>query len=306
MTFCKCSATLNNTGAPGTQRIVRDGAKLIAVLLKADDGTANVILDSETINQDFVDGKINEVDPTKRWYPIGEFKSVEDVRADAATESFTDGSSGITQQGVRAFLGWLLDFAPKYIENLKAFGCNKFGLFIIDECGNLQGSISIDGTQLKPFKVNELSWNPTFIKKSSAAVSKVQLGFEFSQLEADSNIRVLNDNEITADLLGAEGLLELKGVVTSPSTTGFVVALTVDYDRDFDPVKVLAWIITDYILFNTSTNLPIVITSVTEAPEGTYTFVIPTQSSTDVLRLTNDRTSGNKPGFALEELITIP
>lgn len=307
MTFCKCSATLSNTGTPSKQRVVKDGALLIAVLLKADDGTLNVIESTDVIDQSFVDGKINEVDASKRWYPIGKFESVEDLRADAATESFTDGSSGIVQQGVRTFIGWLLNFAPKYIDNLKGFSCQKFGLFIVDDCGNLQGSISTDGTQLKPIRVNEQSWNPNaFIKGSDTAVSKIPLSFEFSQLEADANLRVLDETEVTADLLEIEGLNELEGVQTSITTTGFVTALTIDYDADFSPVIVNDWVITDYILFNTTTNLLITITTVTEAPEGTYTFVIPTQGSADILRLTNDRTSGNKPGFALEELITIP
>ena len=67
-TFCKCSATLSNTGTPSKQRIVKDGSLLIAVLLKADDGTSNVIEDADVVDQSFVDGKINEADPTKRWY----------------------------------------------------------------------------------------------------------------------------------------------------------------------------------------------------------------------------------------------
>jgi len=306
MAFCKCSVTLSNTGTPNNQRVVKDGVKLIAVLIKADDGTLNVINDTDVVDQTFVDGKINEVDATKRWYPIGEFKSVEDIRADPTTESFTDGSSGVTQQGVRTFVGWLLDFAPKYIDNLRGFSCQKFGLFIVDECGNLQGSISTDGTQLKPIKVNELSWNPTLIKASATLASKVQLAFEFAQIESDSNIRVLDETEVTADLLEVEGLVELDGVQTSITTTGFVTAITVDFDRDFTPIKSIGLVITDFILFNTTTNLAIVITSVTEAPEGTYTFVIPIQTSADILRLTNDRTTGNLPGFALLELITIP
>lgn len=307
MAFCKkCSGTISNTGTPSKQRIIKEGEKIIVVPLKADDGTANVIVDTDVVDQAFLDAKINEIDPTKRWYPIGGFKSVVDERADPTTETFTDGSSAPTVQGVRAFVGWLLDFAPKYIDNLIGFSCQKFGLFIIDECGMPQGSISSDGTQLKPIKVNELSWFPTFVKTTKAAVSKVQLAFEFSQLESDANLRVLNESEVTADFLEAEGLLELNGDVSGESTTGFTIDLTIDFDRDFDPAKVIAWIITDYILFNTTTNLPIVISSVTEAPEGKYTFVIPAQSSSDILRLTNDRTSGNKPGFALEELITIP
>jgi len=59
-------------------------------------------------------------------------------------------------------------------------------------------------------------------------------------------------------------------------------------------------------LFNTTTNSAIVITSVTEAPEGTYAFLYPIQTAADVLRLSTDRTTGNKPGKFLEELITLP
>lgn len=305
MIFCKCSATLSNTGAPSKQRVVNQGAKLIAVPIKADDGTFNVILNTDTIDQTFLDAKINNDDPSKRWYPIGEFKSVEDVRADPITEGFTDGSSGVSQQGVRTFVGWLLDFAPAYIENLGGFKCIKFGLYIIDECGNLQGSVSQDGLQLKPIKVNELSWNPTLVKGSPTAVEKVQLAFEFAQIEADSNLRVINEDEVTADLLAAEGLVVLDGAISSITTTGFFMALTIDFDDFLDLREVIAWVLADYDLFNVTTNLSIVITSVTEAPEGGYTFVFPIQTSADILRLKNNKTTGLKPGFALEELITI-
>jgi hypothetical protein len=276
--------------------------------MKADDGTPNQILASDTIDQAYIDALINNEDESKRWYPIGVFKNQEDVRADALTESFSDGSSILTQQGVRTYTGWLLNYAAAYLEALESFKCHSFGLFIVDDCGGLTGSISRDGSALRPIRVNEKSWNPTYVKATPTAGAKVQLQFEFSQLEKDKYLRVIADDEITADLLDEEGLLPITGTAASISTTGFEIPLTVDYDIFLNAEKevVPGWVAADFALFNRTTNSSIVITSVTEAPVGTYTFVIPSQSSADVLELTNVKTTGQKPGFALKEEIIIP
>lgn len=304
--FCACNGTLINTGVPNKQRIVASGVKLFVVPMKADDGTANVILSTDTIDQAYVDALINQEDPSKRWYPIGEFENQEDLRADAVVETFASGASSITQQGVRSYTGWLVNYAPKYIENLKSFKCSEFGIFSVDSCGALTGSESKDGTKLAPIRVNGNSWNPMYVKATPTVSAKVQLQFEFSQLERDASLRVISENEITADLLDAEGLLEINAAISAEATTGFVAALTVDYDIFQDASKsiVPAWVLADFVLFNQTTNLPIVITSVTEAPEGTYTFVIPAQTAADVLLLTNDKTI--KSGFNVYQTISIP
>jgi hypothetical protein len=301
--FCACNGTQLNTGVPNKQKIVSSGVKMFVSYMKADDGTENGILPNDTIDQTYLDGKINEVDPSKRWYPLGEFKQQEDVRGDAITESFSDGSSKITQQGVRTYLGWLLDYAPKYLENLKSFKCVDFGVYMVQSCGDVVGSVNSDGTLLKPIRVNKGSWNPTYVKGTSTVSPKIQLAFEYSMLEKDENLRVIPNTEITADLLNAEGLLELNAAITGIVATGFVAALTVDYDAFTDPSqsKVEGWVDADFKLFNNTTNLAVVITSVTEAPKGTYTFVIPAQTAADELELTNDLTA--KPGYHLKETI---
>ena len=308
MEFCACSGSLLNTGTPNKQRVVASGVKLIAVRMKADDGTENNILSSDVIDQAFVDAKINNDDDSKRWFPIGEFKNQEDVRADPLTESFSDGSTIITQQGLRTYLGWLINYSPAYLGALESFKCQSFGLFAIDDCGGITGSLNVAGTALRPIRVNEKSWNPTYVKATPTVSAKVQLSFEFSQLEKDKSLRTIAEDEITADLLDAEGLLPLKAAISAEATTGFVAAITVDFDIFFDAEKekVIGWVLGDFALQNKTTNLPITITSVTEAPEGTYTFVIPAQSAGDVLELTNVKTSGQKPGFGLEQQITIP
>ena len=184
MNLCECGNTLN-TGAPNQQRVIATGSKLFLVAMKADDGAPNVIASTDDIDQAYLDALINNEDKTKRWYPIGEFKSGEDVRADALSESFTDGSSHVTNQGVRSYVGWLIDYAGKYIEQLKSFGCGEFGVYVMSPCGNLTGSVSNDGLSLRPIRVNNSSWNPTLVKASPTVAGKVQVAFEFSQLEKD-------------------------------------------------------------------------------------------------------------------------
>jgi hypothetical protein len=308
MELCACSGSILNTGTPDNQRVIASGVKLFAVKMKADDGTLNEISSADTIDQAYLDALINNEDESKRWYPIGEFRNEEDLRADAVTESFTDGSTAITQQGVRSYTGVLVDYAPKYLEALKSFSCADLGIYSIDACGSLTGSISKDGTALRPIRVNAPSWNPTYVKQTPTVSGKVQLSFEFSQLERDSYLRKISEDEVTADLLAAEGLIPLSGAISGEATTGFVVALTVDYDIFLaaEKTKVPAWVITDFALYNKTTQAAITITTVTEAPEGTYTFVTPAQTSADVLELTNLKTTGLKPGFGLKVDVTIP
>lgn len=308
MDFCACNGSILNTGTPNKQRVVASGAKFLAVPLKADDGSFNQILASDVIDQAYLDARINDEDESKRWYPIGKFDNQEDTRADPITETFSDGASAITQQGVRTYVGWLVNYAPVYLEVLYSFSCFDFGLFIIDPCGALTGVVTKDGTALRPIRVNQNSWEPRYLPATPTVSAKVQLSFEFSQLVADKDMRVISEDEVTADLLNAEGLLPLKATISGESATGFVAALAVDYDLflDASQEEVPGWVSADFALQNKTTNLAVAITSATEAPEGTYTFVIPMQSAADVLELTNVKTSGQKPGFALKEEITIP
>lgn len=304
--FCACSETLRNTGKPNQQRAVSTGKKLFIVPIIADDGTENGIANTDTINQAFLDALVNNPDPSKRWYPIGTFVNQEDVRGDAITESFSDGSSSITQQGVRAYTGWLKSYAPIYIKNLKSFKCTPFGIYSVDACGDITGSVNKAGTLLRPIQVNEESWNPTYVKGTPTVLPKVQLQFEFAMLEVDESLRTIKASDITADFLAAKGLLELVGTPSAEATTGFIIDLKVDYDAflDADKAQVPGWLLADFDLFNETDGATVTITSVTEAADGVYTFVIPAQTAADVLTLTNDLTA--KPGFNLSTTVTIP
>jgi hypothetical protein len=303
--FCSCSATLKNTGTPSTQRVIKDGTKIFAMRLYGDDGVRNEITSTDTVDAAFIAAMINNADYSKRLYPIGEFRNVESLRADPVTESFNDGSSSITQKGVRTFTGALINYSNAYISQLESFSCSKFGIYTVDDCGNLTGSLSADCLSLYPIRVNESSWYPSLMKGTDTTVGKVNLAFEFHQLEQDANLRVILKSEMTSvDLLETDGLEDVTATISGEATTGFVAALTIKYDAFQTAVPVVGETVASFEAYNVTNSASITLTSSSEAPDGTYTIIMPAQTSADIIRLRFAAASAT--GYWMEQLITIP
>ena len=301
MALCLCSLTLGNTGTPSKQTIAAVTKKVVFVPLYADDGTRNSVASTDTLNLAYFTALVNNADASKRWYPTPEIKNITDERADPTVETFTDNTTAIAAQGVRSFLGLANNMGGVFLSKLQAIKCNKVGVYFIDECGKLVGTVSADGLSLYPVAISDGSFDPRMVKTTDSTIAKVQLGFNVSSLEQDYNLRVV-ETEADADLLNLSVLLDVNAAISAPSTTGFVAALTLDYGPFGDAIKVKGWLLADFVLYNETSEAAIVITSVTEGPDGTYTFVIPAQTPADVLTLTS-----SKDGFELvAATITIP
>jgi hypothetical protein len=294
MAACNCDITLNNTGTPSCTPIMGVGVKPIMVPLTADDGTANVItISSYTGSQAEWDARTENLDRSKRYYPLPEFKNVEDVKGDTIFESFNDTSNLFVQEGTRTYTGILPNQAPTLLGNLKDAKCTKFGLFIIDDCGNLIGNISSDGLSLEPVPVDQNTWNPILIKSTDTTVQKIQLSFEFSRLTKDEDLRIIKSTDSEIALLGLDGLVDLEASFATITATGAFA--TVTYDRGeaanvpFENVLVGEW-----TLFNKDTALAVVPSSANETPAGVYEFVYTAQTAGDIMQL-----SLIKDGFEL-------
>ena len=308
-TFCGCNGTIRNTGVPNSQLKIEDGTGIIVVPLVADDGTENVIRRSDTLNQAYFQAKVTHPDPSKRWYPIGNFTNVTNERAESSFETFSDNSRSRTVKGLRTFTGWLLNYAPAFAAAIESLRCQKIGIFYYDDCGEPTGEFCMDmsdpqNDKFKPVPVNESSIDSLVILQSDAAAGKVQMQFDFSQLAQDKNLRKLTSEEMGgANLLELDGLIPTKTAISAESSTGFTAAITVDYDK-WETDVVTGLVLADFALFNETQNTAVTITSVTEAPKGTYTFVIPSQASADELTLT--QAEGTEKPFGIDTTITIP
>jgi hypothetical protein len=308
-TFCGCAGEIRNTGVPNRQQKIEDGTSLIYVQKFADDGTENVIKRSDTLNQAFFQAKVNNPDPSKRWYVLGNFINVANERADSTFESFSNGNSSRTQKGIRTYLGWLVGYNPIYASVIESFRCFEGGVFTIDDCGQIIGIFCPDNADpqndvLKPQPLNKGSIDSKVILASDAAAAKVQMSFEFSQLMRDAQLRLLTNEEMgDANLLELIKLQPIKTKITTPSTTGFVAQIQLDYDS-FTAIPITGLVPADFRLFNRTTNAVVVITSTAEAPVGTYTFVFAAQGSGNVLSLT--QSVGTVKPFGVTARIAIP
>lgn len=298
--ICNCSLTLSNTGVPGKQSIAAVTKKLVFVKMYDDDGVRNSIASTDTLDQAYFDALVNQADASKRWYPTPEIKNITDERGDPTTETFTDNTVAVTIAGARTFTGVMLSMGSVFLGKLEAIACNNVGVYYIDNCGKLSGTISADGTKLYPVEIADGSFDVRLLKAADTAIAKVQVSFTVSALEKDANLRIA-EPESDADLLKLSGLLDVNAATSGESTTGFVSALTLDYGSFGDAIKVKGWALADFSLYNETSASSVAITSVTESPQGTYTFVIPAQSPADVLTLT-----GSKAGYDLSASITVP
>lgn len=293
MAACNCDITLNNTGTPSCTPIMGVGVKPVMVPLTADDGTANVItIASYTGSQAEWDARTENLDRSKRYYALPEFKNVEDVKGDTIFESFNDTSNLFVQEGTRTYTGVLPNQAPTLLGNLKDAKCTKFGLFIIDDCGNLIGNISSDGLSLEPVPVDQNTWNPILIKSTDTTVQKIQLSFEFSRLTKDEDLRIIKASDSEISLLGLDGLVDLEAAFDTIVALG--ANAVVSYDRGEASKVAFTGAEADLTLFNKTDLSSVALSSATETPPGTYALVFAAQTAGDILQL-----SVIKDGFEL-------
>lgn len=302
---CNCNATLNNTGTPTCEPLMSVMKKIIIVPLFDDAGVENYIDLTTTLNQAYFTARLNDSDPSQRWYPTPEIKNITSEKADSVFEEMEDASKFFIRQGIRSFAGLMPKQSPAFLGKLEGFRCRQIGVYIIDKDGNLIGSFTETG-KLFPIRVDESSWNPTLVFGTDTTVQKIALGFDFHVDENDSDLRMITATDISpVNLNSISGLLDVNAAYSAPSTTSFVAELTLDYGSIINPLVVKGWVAGDFSLYNVTDSLAVTILTVTESPSGTYTFTFAAQTSGDSLRLSATK-SGYDTSTLDDTLIVVP
>lgn len=290
---CACNEGLKNTGTPGCPTIMNYAEMLIAVPKYGSDGTLNYIDLTATLDAAYFTGKINEADVEDRWFPIPRFKNAASERAESVSEGYDDGTSSYIHQGVRPFSFLIPKQSAELLGQLEAFRCVEFGVYIVDRSGNLRGSLKEAG-KLYPIGVDNQSWIPQLTFGTASTIEKINLSFNFDLVEQDSDLRIILASELTGtNLLSLKGLLDVYVEYSSISTTGFKAKLFLKYGSALTKVPVKGLTITDFVdealatskLYNVTDSASLAITSVTESPDGTYTFVFVAQTVADKIKV---------------------
>lgn len=293
--LCVCGTGGGNTGVPSCFPFFDVTKQLILTEYYKTDGTINGIdlstLVGDIFTQADLDARVKDIDPRTRWYPTPELKNITDERSDDIVEEFEDSSKVFIQEGARSFEGMSVrGNDPVFLGNMKKWRCQTLGYYQIDKSGNLIGAFNRPGW-LDPILVQDDSFSASLIRGTDTTKQKVSIKFDVSQLEDDADLRMIQASDITANLLGVGGLLDVVAETpTSITTTGFDVQLNTLFGSVNNPIPAEGLQLADFSMAEISpTPGPIVITSVTESTTvpGLYTFVIPAQTSGDLLRVSN-------------------
>lgn len=311
MAICVCGSGNLNTGRPTAEGEIRQARIIVFVDIRDNLNAYNEILGTQSIDQAFLDGKTNNDNISQRFYPVGPFFDVQDTREEPKMVDRDDTTRSTVLRGRRTYMGKIVGCSPVYEERINKFKERKVGVYGISACGDLIGAVNSDGTALRPIPINQTSLYATYNVGNNDDQGILTVAFDYLPTFNDSDMRQIPCSDVTDKdaILNIEGLKDLKAdLVGTASGTGFTINLREDYDS-FPVVSTVAvegWDIDNFKLVNLATNMPVAITSVTQAPVGTYAFVYGTLASGTKLRLTNVKTSGERPGYALEIDVTIP
>lgn len=301
---CRCNIGLSNTGTACTP-IAEVAKKLIVVEYFKEDGSVNSIdLSTATFDQTFFSNLVNQSDPKLRWYPLPNMKNVTTERAEPIRESFDDGSVAFVGQGSKSFTGIIINGAPQLAKSLESVRCVEIGVYIVDKTGNLLGSGITDGF-LQPFRLDKDSFSVRVIPATDTTIQKVEVSYNYSIDEKDEDVVMVTAEEMTYSPVNLQGLLDITAVYSSISTTSFKATLKTVYGTPLNPVLDEGLLITDFALYNVDDSAAVTILTMTENPDGVYTFTFAAQGSGEDLRLTPTK-DGRDYSAVVASLVTIP
>jgi hypothetical protein len=306
MNVCDCDETLGNTGIPGCNPIEKSTVKLIIVPTYDSTGTRNSMTIATLFTPTLLSNNINDTDLTQRWFPTPKFNNVGGERAESkfATDAF--GRKEKLIQGVRTFTGEFWGQAGVFLGQIQKANCNDFSAYKIDVNGSITGMISADADgKLYPIKMEKGSFDAIYMPETPEVKGMVKISFEFDNNEQDSLLRTISADDMTADLLNANGLIDVNSVITSITTTSFTAKLVTKYGSVKNPVVDKYLLIGDFALYNVTDSAAVTIATMTESTPGTYVFTYTAQTSADVLRLTPTKT-GRDYTLTIANTILIP
>lgn len=301
---CSCKVGGGNTGVPFCSTIQDVPYSVIIVPKYANDGSLNAIdLENDTLNQTYFDGKINAQNWQDRWFPLPAMENIETARAESLSETANSGNIYKIKDGVRSFTGYIFEQSAKLVDKLKEWECIEFGVYELDQAGQLAGQLSADGTKLYPRYVLKGSMDAILANATDSTVQKIMVSFNYAQSVKDGKIGIISASSLVdVDLLNLSGLLDVNIKLTNPSTTGVEAALTLDYGDVLNPIKVEGAVVADFVVFNKTQSTSVVVSGAVESPAGGYALSFAAQTSADVLQV-----SLSKNGYSSQVVeIAIP
>lgn len=306
---CTCGQGVKNLGLPNCAPIFKVATRFWFSERISDAGALNTISLAGGVYDDaFFTALTNDTNPHERWYPTPVIENYVWTVADSEKETTSNGNTYVLRKGAVTVSFDLKDVPAMLANKFESMTCPKMQFVFVDKSGNLVGdtSQSYSDDILKGIPIQKGSFDVKYTPATDGMTSTLSISFIVPPEFAAGDLGFLAASAMTTDLNEVDGLLDVTGtVVGTPTTTGFVIDARLDYGTATEPIPFEGAVVGDFVLTEVSpTPGAIVITSVTPHAtiDGRYTFVIPSQTSGDVLRLALSKT-----GFEMSPVtVTIP
>ena len=293
MKACECNSSLGNLGTPGCQPLAKVAKLEFFVPTYDASGALNKLDLSVPFTQAILDGLLNNADPQSRWYPTSIIEAVTSERSESIFDEAPSGNKDFVKQGVRSESYEIRNQAGAYKTELDKARCFEVSKFVVDIDKSLTGMIiptvnATDDGFLYPIKIDNSSFDVNMNMATDTTVAKLVISYDYAQSEDDANLRTIAGADITADLLGSKGLIDVYATYSAISAAGMTVQLNFSYGSQNNLIADSGLLLADFTLNELSpTPGAVTITSVTETGVGTgiYDFLF-TATSADVLELT--------------------
>jgi hypothetical protein len=264
--------------------------------MTADDGTANQILLTDTVNQTYWDALVQNSDSSKRWYPVHNVKNPTTERAESVKFTYDDGTTIALEDGARTYQLILNQMSFTFLAKLKQWECITWGIVPYDIDGRIMMEMNTAGTALIPIKASANTLDTIYKFATSTEPAQIQFGFQVDKNVKDYQLKMVLPSEMdNIDVADSAGLFDVNGSHASITTTTWTSTLTTDYGTFMNPTLIKGLVTGDFTITQTApTAAAVTLTSATENPanSGIYDFVIVAETSGDVLHIAVDETKG--------------
>ena len=315
--FCGCVGNGNgNTGYVNKEGVLFK--KTLAGYLmytEDDDGNLNCINESDFVDgklpASFIEGKLRNADPSKRWYPITKLEQVTSVRGDRALSTAETGvNQRTTAVGVRPFSAMVEYGGAVFMRNLNRFTCDQLSVFKVDLCGTLSGEVKRDDTtKLLPWQIAFGNWYPNMIWAEGDEKGMGNIQFEFDSSIDDLNEELVPAEYIELDLTAQNGLRNVTQSFSNIANTGFTVDLALEYGAFGQKCPQTGLVLADFVLYDVTADAPVAITGVTPTSvKGQYNITSAAMTAGNAMELRQAETTGvyDKPfEFIIEQFTAV-
>jgi len=283
---CGCSDYLNNTGIPKGNKIFGTAVAILMQETFDDTGALNHIDLTSGIEAQLL-ADLNETDPSKRLFPIIDIDGIEPAQEGAQFETRPNGVRFKTREGINSLTIHFASEASHQLFRNVANVCKNVSIYLVDECGNLQG-VKYDDTKLRGRRINFKSYNAEIEPATFDAAQKIMINFDWYSREELLNLWMLTEHEIGGNLTKVKGQIDVNVNVSAVTTTGLTITPTFNYGTALEQAVVKGLLLANVTVFNETTTTAVTVTTLTFVPStNSYTVAYASGvTAADVLRVT--------------------